>query len=137
MHQQTPEAKLKQDQAGQADLVLFLHALSQQSSEPEEAFAILESAVQQRPSEPIARNRLAKALIATGRYDEANAVLDGVVSRDGQVLSEALRLKGVAQAIGGESNGMEAVQKSVVVRPWEEAGWETLAWSRQVQAEVQ
>jgi superkiller protein 3 len=137
LHQQTAEAKLAQDPAGQADLVLFLHSLALESEESEAALSILESAVQIRPTDPIARNRLAKALVATGRYDEASIILDGVTSRDGQVFSEALRLKGVAQAVSGESSGLEAIQKSVVVRPWDEAGWEALAWTRKAQAEVE
>lgn len=135
--QQTPEAKLAQDAAGQSDLVLFLHSLSQSSDEPDAALSILESAVQIRPNDPIARNRLAKALIASGRYDEASAILNSIASRDGQVLSDSLRLKGVAQAVSGESHGLEAIQKSVLVRPWEEAGWESLAWTRKVQEELQ
>ena len=137
LHQQTPEAKVIQDPSGQADLVLFLHSISENVDEPDVALSVLETAVQVRSTDPIARNRLAKALVATGRYEEANEILDGVMSRDGQVLSEALRLKGVAQAVSGESSGLEAIQKAVVVRPWEAAGWESLAWTRKAQAEVE
>lgn len=135
--QQSAEAKLAQDPAGQSDLVLFLHSLALHPDQPGEALEILESAVLVRPSDPIARNRLAEALVANGRYEEANAVLDGVSSRDGPVLSEAFRYRGIAQTVSGEDGGMEAIQKGLVLRPWEKQGWEALAWSRQVQAEVE
>lgn len=136
LHQQSPEAKLSQDPVGQSDLVLFLHSLAQSPDAPEDALDILESAVQLRPSDPIARNRLAKAFIASGRYEEANDVLDGVMSRDGDVLSEAYRLKGIARVAAGEEGAGEIVQKAVLIRPWEEKSWEALTWSRQVEAEV-
>lgn len=58
-------------------------------------------------------------------------MLDGVLSRDGEVLSEAYRLKGVAQTVAGEDGAREMVQKSVVVRPWDTQSWEALSWHRQ------
>jgi hypothetical protein len=120
-------------------LILFLNSLLS-NPDSEEAIQILESAMISRPHDPVARNRLAKALIASGRYEDATSALHGVASGDGAVLSEALRLRGVADVAGGEDEGvvgMGLIQKSVVVRPWEEAGWETLAWARKVRAEIE
>jgi hypothetical protein len=139
------ESKLAQDPAGHSDLVLFLHALSEGGSEDhDQAITFLEQAVQTRPYDVIARNRLAKAMIASGRYEEAAAVLEGVGSADGAVLSESLRLKGVAEIVGGgdqveggAGGGLGMIQKSVVVRPWEAAGWEALAWAKKIQVETE
>lgn len=140
---QSPESKLAQDPAGHSDLVLFLHALSEGGeADHDQAISVLEQAVQMRPYDVIARNRLAKAMIASGRYEEATSVLEGVGSADGAVLSESLRLKGVAEIVGGgeegeSGGGFGMIQKGVVVRPWESAGWETLAWAKKVQVEIE
>jgi superkiller protein 3 len=135
---QSPEAKLAQDPAGHLDLVLFLHALSAPDQGEDQAVAALEQAVTTRSYDVVARNRLAKAMIATGRFEEAVSVLEGVGSADGALLSGCLRLKGVAEMVGGgerSETGIGMIQKSVVVRPWETAGWEALAWAKAVDVE--
>jgi len=131
---QSPSTIYHTDPAGHSDLILFLNALS---TSEDKAIEVLESSVISRPYDMVARNRLAKALIASGRYDDAGHALDGVGSGDGEVLSEGLRLRGIAEIVGGADDtiGLGLVQKSVTVRPWEEAGWEALAWARKVQAE--
>jgi superkiller protein 3 len=138
LNTQSPETIYHNDPAGHSDLILFLNSLLTDESE-ESAIQILESAIISRPYDTLARNRLAKALIASGRYEDAASALEGVGSADGAVLSESLRLRGVADIVGGgdDTAGMGLVQKSVVVRPWEAAGWEALAWARKVQVDVE
>lgn len=132
---QSPHTKLTQDPAGHSDLILFLHSLLNSSEDA--AIEVLESSVISKPYDLVARNRLAKALIASGRYEDATSAL-AELGGDGEVLSEGLRLRGIAEIVGGGDEGtagMGLVQKSVVVRPWEEAGWEALAWARKVQVD--
>lgn len=139
LHTRSPQTKLLQDPSGQSDLVLFLHSLSlaESSEQQAEAVQILEKAVMERVNDPVARIRLAKALVASGQYEEAKFLTDGLASHDGATRSEALRLTGVAQIVSGESDAMGMVQKSVVVRPWEQAGWEALAWTRGLQQDIE
>jgi hypothetical protein len=134
---QSPQTKAMNDPAGHSDLVLFLHSLLNSSDDA--AIEVLEGSVISKPYDMVARNRLAKALIASGRYEDATAALEGAGGGDGEVLSEGLRLRGIADIVGGADDvvGMGLVQKSVVVRPWDEAGWEALAWARKVQVEGQ
>jgi superkiller protein 3 len=130
---QSTHAKATQDPAGHSDLILFLNALP---TSEDQAIEVLESSVISKPYDMVARNRLAKALIGAGRYEDATQAL-AVLGGDGEVLSERLRLRGIAEIVAGldDKDGMGLVQKSVVVRPWEEAGWEALAWARKVQVE--
>ena len=134
----SPETIYHHDPAGHSDLILFLNSLLTDESQ-ESAIQILESAIISRPYDIVARNRLAKALIASGRYEDAGSALEGIGSADGEVLSESLRLRGVADIVGGgdDTVGMGLVQKSVVVRPWDAASWEALAWARRVQVDVE
>ena len=140
LNTQSPETIYHNDPAGHSDLILFLNSLLTDGAESEEsAIQILESAIISRPYDIVARNRLAKALIASGRYEDAGSALEGVGSADGEVLSESLRLRGVADIVGGgdDTVGMGLVQKSVLVRPWDAASWEALAWARKVQVDVE
>jgi superkiller protein 3 len=133
---QSPHNKLFNDPAGHSDLILFLQAL--RTSE-DSAIEVLESSVISKPYDLVARNRLAKGLIASGRYEDAIHALE-VLGGDGQVLSEGLRLRGIAEIVGGADEGvggLRLVQKSVLVRPWDEAGWEALAWARKAQLDVE
>nr|XP_019045775.1 superkiller protein 3 [Kwoniella bestiolae CBS 10118]OCF24705.1 superkiller protein 3 [Kwoniella bestiolae CBS 10118] len=130
------ESRIKEDPAGQSDLVLYLHALVDGNSE--EAHKILEGAVQTSPGNIKSRNRLAEALIQSQQTKEAIAVLEneGRVE-DVESRAKMERLKGTAEILDGEEGGMSRLQKSVVLAPWEEEGWNALGWGRRLVAEAE
>lgn len=136
---QSAQRKAVDDPTGLSDLVLYANALSQ--GDEDAALAALQAAVQARPGDAVGRNRLAKALLASGKVEEASTVLAGGLAGtggDSALIAETLRLKGIAAVLEGadESNGLGALQKSIMLRPWEQTGWEGLAWARKATHEV-
>ncbi|WWC70645.1 uncharacterized protein I206_104596 [Kwoniella pini CBS 10737] len=130
------EARIKEDPAGQSTLVLYLHALSDGRSE--EAHTILENAVQASPANVKARNKLAEAFIQAGKAKEAIEVLESM-DRVENVKDKAQldSLIGTAQILDGEQSGISKLQKSVMIAPWEEEAWNSLAWGRKLIAEAE
>ncbi|WRT67666.1 uncharacterized protein IL334_004638 [Kwoniella shivajii] len=129
------ESRIREDPAGQSDLVLYLHALLE--GRAEEAHEILEKALHASPTNIKARNRLAEALIQTGHAKEAVTTLENSGKVD-EVESKAKmeRLRGTAQILDGNDSGITNLQKSVMVTPWEEDSWNALAWGRKLAVEA-
>jgi hypothetical protein len=189
---QSVQRKAYEDPNGLSDLVLYANALTQ--GDDSGAIAILRSANDAKLSRDgpsagssVEKNRLGKALIASGQVDDAlellrprgtdsaagitavNLGIRGGVkkeSRDSRLEAEEKRLRGIAGVIAGPpaplasapergtdetvdeapsqagadahgqvSGGLADVHKSVMLRPWETAGWEALAWTRLVEGE--
>ncbi|WWC62437.1 uncharacterized protein I303_105033 [Kwoniella dejecticola CBS 10117] len=125
------ETRIKEDPTGQSDLVLYLHALSE--GRPDEAHAILEKAVQAKPADVSARNRLAEAFIQAGKAKEAVEVLESMDKvEDVEDKAASQRLRGTAEILDGREEGLSRLQKSVMVAPWEEEEWNVLSWGRKM-----
>jgi len=118
-----------EDPSGQSDLVLYSHALAK--GDEQDALAVLEAAVHAQPSCPGARNRLAKMLIALGRAEEAISVLAAQERIDRTMdVAETLRLRGIAEVLNANADGVKMSQKAVKLRPWDLVTWQALAWVR-------
>jgi superkiller protein 3 len=136
------------DTSGQSDLVLFTHALAE--GREEDAIQAFEEAVLIHPSDGRGKNRLAKLLLATGKGEEALRVLRageeegkkaGIGAGGGsEEVAERLAIEGMAEIVEAEADemgvGVARLQKAVMVRPWEVASWEALAWGRQAAVDV-
>ena len=130
------ERRIVEDPAGQADLVLYAHAVAQ--GDHDAAFGILEAVNHAQPSDQSARNRLAKSLISSGKAAEAIGVLANEdKSDDSGVRSEMLRLQGISEIMDGEEGGLRRLQESVRAKPWDEEGWRGLAWGRKITWEAE
>ncbi|WWC88759.1 uncharacterized protein L201_003672 [Kwoniella dendrophila CBS 6074] len=130
------QSRIKEDPAGQSDLVLYLHSLIEGKSE--EAHKILEQAAEVSPSSIKARHRLAEAFIQSDKANEAIYVLDGTWKVDDvEAKAELERLIGVAQIQDGVQEGVSKLQKSIMVAPWADDGWNALAWGKKLVAEAE
>lgn len=126
------ERRTYEDPTGLVELVLSSHALSEDNTNT--ALEILEGANLVHPNMAITRNRLAKTLLAAGRAEDALALLG---TPDVRWDAEGSRLKGVARIEAGEEEGVREMQRAIKLRPWEERGWEGLAWGRKMIAEAE
>ncbi|WVQ96835.1 hypothetical protein IAU59_003942 [Kwoniella sp. CBS 9459] len=134
------EYRVEEDPAGQSDLVLYLHAISE--DRPEDAHAILEEAVQANPKSIRARNRLAESLIQSGKAGQAVSILfaDGTNKNKNDIAdvrAEQERLNASANILDGDEYGLSHASKSVRLAPWEEENWTTLAWTKKLLAEAE
>ncbi|WVQ80586.1 hypothetical protein IAT38_002691 [Cryptococcus sp. DSM 104549] len=132
-----PDIERASDPSGQADLVLYLHALA--DGRAEDAYHVLEDGVAARGG-AAARNRLAEALIQAGKSKDAIGVLgkaDPQEVVEVEVRAEGERLRGVAEVLEGDEEGVKRVQRGVMLAPWLEEGWEALAWGRKIVAEAE
>ncbi|KAK8858471.1 hypothetical protein IAR55_002698 [Kwoniella newhampshirensis] len=134
------ENRIKEDPSGQSDLVLYCHAVSE--GRPDDAHTVLERGVRANPISSTARNRLAEALIKDGKANEAISVLsatDGM--RNGEddvgIVSRMEILRGAAEILDGEEAGVGRVQRSVMLAPWAQEGWEAMAWGRKIVADAE
>jgi superkiller protein 3 len=129
------ERRALDDPSCRTDLVLYTNAIAQ--GDDQEALAILEAAVRIEPSSSSTRNKLANSLIATDKAEEAIGLL-ALQERgdDSTTVAETLRLRGIAEILGGDEEGVRRLQQAVRARPWEESGWQALTWGRTTVAEA-
>ncbi|BEI86438.1 hypothetical protein CcaverHIS002_0607250 [Cutaneotrichosporon cavernicola] len=129
----TPEQRA-QDPQRTADAVLAAAALA--NGNEDGAIASLESSAASAPWDPVSRNRLAAAYVAAGKTEPAIALLQR--TSDGPVLeaARANSMRGIALTLEGES-GMQNLQRAIMLRPWDEEGWEALAWARRAEVELE
>lgn len=127
------ERRLVEDPLGQSTFVLYAHALTSANANKMEAQTILEEAMHSNPTDVIARNRLARHLIADGQAQTGLSVLEGMEEKVRG--AERWRLKGLARVLEGDGGGLGDLQKCVRMRPWDEEGWTGLAWARKALGE--
>ncbi|GMK57364.1 hypothetical protein CspeluHIS016_0401980 [Cutaneotrichosporon spelunceum] len=128
----TPEQRA-QDPQRTADAVLAAAALA--NGDEDGAIASLEASAAAAPWDPVPRNRLGVAYVAAGKPEPAIALLQR--TSDGPV-GEAARansMRGIALTLEGE-NGMQDLQRAVLLCPWDEQAWQALAWARRAEAEL-
>ena len=76
-------------------------------------------------------------LIASGKADEAIGILSAHDKVDDvEMVADTARLKGIAEVLRGDEEGLGRLQHAIRVRPWDEAGWEALAWGRKTEKVV-
>src|SRR4051812_34092060 len=71
------------DDSDDADALHWLGVLTHQAGDSQQAIALLERAVQQRPNDPAFAHNLAQAYLAATRHDEAIATLRRAADMDG------------------------------------------------------
>lgn len=99
------------------------------------AIASLEASAAAAPWDPVARNRLAAAYVAAGKTASAVALLQRTGAGPVVEAARADAMRGIAQTLEGE-DGMESLQRAVMLRPWDNEAWEALAWAKRAQAEL-
>ncbi|EAL21087.1 hypothetical protein CNBD4630 [Cryptococcus deneoformans B-3501A] len=131
-----PIAERVQDPSGQANLVLYLQAISE--GREEDAYNTLQSASQAAPASRSIRNRLVEALIKAGKSKEALDVLAVKNVKEGtaEVKAKEERLLGIGELMEGDAKGMKGVVRSVMLAPWEDESWQALAWGKKVVEEA-
>ncbi|WVR06249.1 hypothetical protein IAU60_003279 [Kwoniella sp. DSM 27419] len=130
------EARIKEDPSGQADLVLYLHSVTE--GRMDEAHAVLEQALSANPTSLRAQNRMAEALVQSGKTAEAAQIsLNKLKTDEVGIKAEFDRIGGVAQILEGEESGFGQVARSVMLAPWAEDNWTALAWGQKVMAEAE
>ncbi|OXG33946.1 superkiller protein 3 [Cryptococcus neoformans Bt15] len=131
-----PITERAKDPSGQANFVLYLHAISE--GREEDAHKALQSASQAAPTSLSVRNRLAEALIKAGKSKEALGVLTVKNIQEGtaEVKAKEERLLGIGELMEGDAKGMKKIVRSVMLAPWEDESWQALAWGKKVVEEA-
>lgn len=121
-----------QDPSGWGDLVLYANALVQ--GDEAAALGALEAAAVFNPAAPSPRNRLAAAYLEAGKTAAAVTLLGSHRDRDVSDSAAADRTLGIAATLEGDESS--ALQRAVLLEPWNEKNWEALAWARRAAVEV-
>ncbi|WVO14451.1 hypothetical protein L204_102085 [Cryptococcus depauperatus] len=133
-----PLSERLQDPFDQSDLVLYLYAVLE--GRKEDALKMLEDAFRAAPASGRIRNRLSKAYIKSGKTKEALEVISQEVCSEkgavAEVKAEEDRLRGIAELSEGHAKGTRRIARSVMLAPWEDEGWWTLAWGKKVTEEA-
>ncbi|KAL7425055.1 Superkiller protein 3 [Cryptotrichosporon argae] len=118
--------------AGLAHVVLFVHALVE--GRQDDALGVLETAVVSDPADARAKVDLARALLALGEAQGADEALAGFRTSDARLAADADVARGTARVLDADKPEGRAVERAVMLAPWEAGNWAALAYVRQERA---